>query len=286
VVVENLNQTFARLTETLPCSLRHVARELPLRLQLTSKPDATWEDFVQLEPNRDLPNWVVEDSDRNTEPFTIAHHCAAVFGILADRLADGQVARTNDLARLRALLLAAWIDALGRALDDERGARSAITRAMRAWQCGIAMERAAFRTQQLTPATYFMLTRLKLDWIVTSASCFVEKRWGIDRARRLRQCYGDLLVALQLRDDALDSVDDRRLHGADVATLLGVTPGALMRAAPRLILRAAASAGESGFFRLSEWMRGYHREADVRLPHPLPLHDELWGLALATCFQS
>ena len=78
-----------------------------------------------------------------------------------------------------------------------------------------------------------------------------------------------------------DAVEDRELHGHDVASALGCSAGALLRVAPKLLGRAAAVAAGAGFTRLALWLAAFaraiaplHREGDQ-------LADELDAIAIA-----
>jgi hypothetical protein len=52
-----IDDSFAELSRALPPDLRIHAVGLPFRLGLTRRPDGGWEDFVRMDPNRDLPRY-------------------------------------------------------------------------------------------------------------------------------------------------------------------------------------------------------------------------------------
>src|SRR4029077_12184159 len=65
------------------------------------------------------------------------------------------------------------------------------------------------------------------------------------------------LVGLQTLDDAIDAEEDRALRGADVAGALRCSTGALVRVAPKLVRRAAATAAAGGFTWVATWLDAF-----------------------------
>src|SRR5207245_91124 len=105
---------FAR---ALPRELREPARGLPFRIGLTARAGDGFEEFVRLEPNRELPCFAVEDprvpgrllvDGERLDRARAAHHLAAAFGLIADRLADEQVTRDPLLVAIRDATRDAW----------------------------------------------------------------------------------------------------------------------------------------------------------------------------------
>ena len=71
------------------------------------------------------------------------------------------------------------------------------------------------------------------------------------------QAHDLFLLGLQLIDDVVDARQDRELRGGDVANAIGCSPGALVRAAPKLLQRAASVAGEGGFSWFAAWLEQF-----------------------------
>lgn len=245
-------------------------RALPREVGLPVGDDGeAWDRFVRLPPNRALPRFALPDAlrDRVTEAslaaFVRAHHHAAYFGIVADRIADLQVARSEALVRARTVLLRAWERALTDAMGEAPAARSLIAEDLRGWRRGLRMEGAAFAARALAPDRYFATVAVRLRWISTSARAMLHALGARDAAGALGRACDLFLFACQCRDDALDADEDRRARGASVPELLGMSPGALVRAAVTMLRRAEEAARGGGLRELAAWLRGFAREADV-----------------------
>lgn len=255
----SIDETYSSLLVDLPRQLHTVASRLPFHLGLSRHSDARWSDFVTLPPNRDLPLFAAPPEHllpADLSRFNAAHHVAAYWGLVADRLGDRQVEPTPELLELREWLLQRWIDALTEATSDRGAAESAVETATRRWRRSLHSERDASAAGCTDLSDYVDATRDKLHWIATSA-CAMYPSPEDPRARSLRLAAELLLVACQLRDDALDDEDDRVLRGAGVASLLGLTPAELYRAAPRVVHGAAFIAASGGHDTLARWLRDH-----------------------------
>ncbi|WP_433936439.1 hypothetical protein AB3662_17325 [Sorangium cellulosum] len=290
----SVDATYRALLPELPLPLREVAARLPHRLGLTASPDGTWEDFVELPPNRDLPFYAAEDparpgalvvSEASLDRYREAHHWAGVFGLVADRLADRQVAPDPALARLRAIFLRAWERALALATGDRRLARGAIADALAAWRRGVAAERRALALGALDPAAYAAITGQKLRWIAATSRCLVAASGDPARALLLQRAYDAFLFALQCRDDATDCAEDAAVRGTSIPAALGYPPGGLFRAAPKVARVAVALAEAGGFQRLASWIAAWARAVDARRAPGIPLQNELAGMIVAGAWE-
>jgi hypothetical protein len=292
--MEGVWQEFAG---SLPPSLRACAATLPFQLGLSSDPRAGWDAYAHLDPIRELPGFAIEPlvagkaiSDAahlqgQLPSYRIAHWHGGFFGVLADRLVDGQDrhAHTSDEDGDPAALLApvqeAWRRALAAATGRRAVADAAIDRAIAAWARGLHRELRARERGSLSVADYVAMTGLKVSWLATAAQCLLEQAGERERAWELSRAFELLLLAAQCLDDAIDADEDERLHGASLPTLLGLGPGALVRAAPPILLLAARRA-ESGFPRFSSWLSA-HAERVRRFPAPGDAaRDALGALAL------
>jgi hypothetical protein len=134
VVMATLSDAWEEVMSSSPTSLRASAESAAELIGL----GGDWDAFVTLAPNRRLPWFAADDGgrpfldDEVLAKFVAAHHRAALFGLVADRMADRQAARTPQLLGLRGLLLEAWQLALGEALGDRAAARRAIGGALQA----------------------------------------------------------------------------------------------------------------------------------------------------------
>lgn len=281
----SIDTTLAELIPLLPAEVRALAPSLPYHLGLCRDPHGRWDDFVTLPPNRDLPSfaaeWPAEPSlgPREVARFSRAHHLAAVWGLVADRLIDRQVLRTEALTLTRRLLLSAWVDALSDATGSRRYARGLIGVSVRRWRSGARLEQRASLARAQSLEGYLTSVHLKLHWIGTSAAAMFSE--SAERSLALRSAVDLFLLSCQLRDDALDDEEDRAQQGLSVAAVLGVHPGVLFRAAPRVVRAAQAEAVRGGFHRLARWLRSHAEQVDQRFMERDPTHDEAAAARLA-----
>jgi hypothetical protein len=89
-------ETYTGIIDSLPTDLREAARLLPIRIGLTDRTDGGFEDYSDNGPLYDMPLYVVDDESVlqtygiEIQQFRKAHHCAGFWGLLSDRIADGQ----------------------------------------------------------------------------------------------------------------------------------------------------------------------------------------------------
>ena len=88
---------------------------------------------------------------------------------------------------------------------------------------------------------YAAIVREKLGWIGAPSQALLQANGDRRRVNAFLHAHDLFLVGLQAIDDVIDTDEDRALRGADVPSALRCSPGALMRAAPKL--RAAGRAG-------------------------------------------
>lgn len=263
--MDDLEASWRRRAATLPHHLREVAAVVPLRLRITERDEQGWGDFVQLEPNRDLPAYALEDGSGVTADelarYSEAHRCGGYHGLLLDRLADGQAEGAEALAELLAHAREWWRDSLVYAVADPRLADAAIESSLRVWRAGTIMERRALtvrngRGAPLAPERYVWIVCAKLRWIGVAARLMVRAAAGPARARAFRRVHDRFLLGLQCLDDAVDGDEDRALFGRDYASALDVPPEALVRAAAVFTRQAEALARRDRFDRFAAWLAG------------------------------
>ena len=89
------------------------------------------------------------------------------------------------------------------------------------------------------------------------------------------------LLGLQAIDDVIDMDQDRALHGSDVPSALHCSAGALVRAAPKLVQRAAATAAAGGFTWFATWLDAFARAISSWRLAGDALNDELDSIGIA-----
>jgi hypothetical protein len=289
-----MDVTYRRITQHLPVPLRDYGKTLPHRLGLTRWTDGHWEDFWVLDLNRDLPGYVAEDPDRPgtllVSPETLAnyraaHHCAAIHGLISDRLVDRQVEPDMGLLLFRGIFLRAWERELTAALGDRSLARKALARSLVSLRRGTALELRTTAARQMDVATYAVQTREKLRWGGTAAWCLLRHAGQPERAALLERSYDVFCFALQCLDDALDCEEDERTRGTSIPAVLGIPEGALVRALPPLLDTAMALAKEARLGRMVTWMDGFSKLVRGIQPGGDPTENEVLGRRIATIAQ-
>jgi hypothetical protein len=89
------------------------------------------------------------------------------------------------------------------------------------------------------------------------------------------------LIGLQTIDDVIDMDEDRALRGADVPSALRCSAGALVRTAPKLVRRAAATAAAGGFTWFATWLDAFAGAISSWRLAGDALNDELDALGIA-----
>ncbi len=264
--IHGMDATYQRLTQCLPEPLRQYGGSLPYRLGLTRWRDGRWEDFWVLDINRDLPGYAAEDPNRPGHllvsqevlaHYRSAHHCAAIHGLIADRLVDRQVVPEMGLLLYRGIFLRAWEHELAAALGDWRLARQALARALISLRRGTALELKTMARRRMDVATYAVQTREKLRWGGTAAVSMLRHLGQPERAALLERSYDRFCFALQCLDDALDCEEDERTRGTSVPKVLGTPEDVLVRALPPLLESAIRLAEQARMIRLATWMQGF-----------------------------
>lgn len=274
--VGGIDSTFEAFLSRLPRALREAGENLPYRVGLVPTPDATWEDVVVLEPNRDLPAFAAEDPERPSEllvsgekleRFREAHHLGVVHGFLWCSLGRGRVKVDPHLVALRRALRRAWEEALAQATGGDLGrelARGCVAQTLAATRRGMALERRALARGILDAAAYTVMVREMTGWLGATAQHMVLWLAGRKRAQLLRQSYERLLLALRCLDDAFKGLE-AQASGADVWPDR-LPPGELLTAAPRVTRQASQTARIGGFHRLADWLDTFARTVDGMKP--------------------
>jgi len=286
----SIDGTFRDLTASLPESVQPVLSGLPHRLGLTSSAEGQFGDFVRLHPNRELPIYAAEDSSSldgeqmspdRVASFQRAHHLAAFYWLVRDRLADGQVTTDDKLAQACELLRQQWVETLTAATEDPGVAQYLIEEVTEDWERGVRDEKQTLRRGVTTPGVHGRMVVDKLRWISSASVALLLDSGQLERAQLFRRAYDLFVLALQCIDDVNDQKEDEALYGSSVPAALGCSTGTLMRAAPKLAARAAAVAAEGGFGRFATWLGVFARALGTWRPEGNPIADELGAIALA-----
>jgi hypothetical protein len=262
---------------------RDIFRALPYRLGITDRPDGGWQDYVHHPPLFDLPGYAADLCVRPIRPTRLeqhrrSHHLAGFYGLLIDRVADGQVALDPNLRADGTWLRRAWEDELARALGSLPCARRRIGQTLSRWRKAIAWERAAVSARLLKPDAYREIVALKVDHLFLAANTMLESLEAPPSVRaHAHDVFNRVFLALQCNDDATDAADDKEVAGANTAELLGIRPSALRRSGVH-VLDSACRLAEQTWPRMAAWCRRVQRDIDALVPPREALIAELGAM--------
>jgi hypothetical protein len=286
----SINLVYQELVCSFPPEYRSLANELPYRLGLCATPEDSWEGFVQLEPNRDLPYFVAQHP-REPEQFILPSerlalfHRAHMYGgfnfLLSDRLADQQVTPTRALCELQKLLFSAWSQSLHDASLAGEFTQIQLQTAQQRWQIAVQREQAALHSKEITLANYIEIVHDKLSWIRTSAICLLFAAKETARIPAFCRAHSLLLLSLQCLDDADDQREDLITRGCSIPQALNLPPQSLIRASPKIARLAADIAREGGFLRLAMWLDARAHAVDHPIPSETSLQNEMAAFVLS-----
>ena len=234
--------TWEWLIERRASRERALTRVLPYRIGITSRPDGTWSDYVHHEVLYDLPTVVADVMERDISQrdllhYRRAHHIAGFYGLLTDRIADGQVYQDRSLEREAVWLRREWESALSTACNSGAKARRWIADERRLWKLAVSTEPARLDS----PESYGKHVRDKVGHLWLSTGLMLDEFGAAPAtAAMLRDSFERVMIALQCQDDAEDADEDRALRGVSTAELLGVDASTL-HATAALVLREIAT---------------------------------------------
>jgi hypothetical protein len=128
---------------------------------------------------------------------------------------------------------------------------------------------------------YAAIVREKLSWIGAPSQALLHASGDPRRVTTFLHAHDLYLVGLQALDDVIDANEDRALRGADVASALHCSPGALVRAAPKLVQRAAVTAAAGGFTWFATWLDAFAGAISSWRLAGDALNDELDAIGIA-----
>ena len=284
----DFDETYRWLVDGLPAQLREPARRLPFRLGLAKSPDGPWGDFVRLHPNRELPLYAAQApsgalglSADDLGPFLRAHHLGAFAWLVRDRLEDGQVQAEDHFLELAEIFELRWREAIVDGTGDAGLAEGLFRRATTRWQRGTRAEKKVLAAGSMRAPIYAAIVREKLGWIGAPSQALLRASGNPRRLMPFLHAHDLYLVGLQALDDVVDMDEDRALRGADVPTALHCSAGALVRAAPKLVKRAAATAAAGGFTWFATWLDAFAGAISSWRLAGDALNDELDSIGIA-----
>lgn len=261
-------RSYKTVLEHLPVDRREEGIRLPYEIGIAKDKNGGWEDYSSSAPLYDMPLYVLEnagtldsiDSSRIVEPFRIAHHCAGFYGLLCDRLADGQCDKSEMTDYFKNHFRSCWVKYLAIAAKQrEQVMCSIVESVIDLWEQGIQMDKRLIGSGKMTVISYAELIILKVRWL-SLASIYLLKALGqIQRIPEFQLVFNLMLLGMQCRDDAVDHQEDTLLNSMSYPKALGVSPGALYRAGASLLRRGIHEAEEFHFHRLASWLGRHHQ---------------------------
>jgi hypothetical protein len=285
-----IDSTYQEVVARLPRYLRKPARTLLLELGLARTPDEGWADVFRLAPCLDLPLFTqLEDRPRDTptlDAFRRAHHCACFYSVLVDRMADEQAATTPERERLAAHFQEHWRHGLTEAHGHREQAVWTVDHGARALHCGTRLERAALSRKTMGLRRYGYSILLKLGWASAASECLLRHQVEQYRVGLFLRAFQLLALALQVVDDAEDSIEDETVRGISFPAMLGFAPAAFFTAGSLLTHAARSAASQGGFERFTQWLTDRSAELDqLRRKHIRP-EDNLAGMVISSSLES
>ena len=264
---ELIAQSYERMLRKLPGHLIGVARTMPFRLGIASRPDDGWDVFTSHPPMYDLPRFAVDMaahrgmpiSRQQSDLFGHIHRCACFFFLTYDRFLDGQAEPGPEEQSLLRHFRRHWemrlLDACG---NGAASTLQAIETDIDIFKAGAASQSSALREKQLSVPHYANTSIQKAQWLTRTTLCMLDATGNSHLCREFRDIFEQVLLAMQCFDDALDIEEDTTLWGCDVPRALGISGEGLRRAATLLLSRAGSQAEEAALLSLSKWISRYH----------------------------
>jgi hypothetical protein len=282
------DETYRWLVDGLPVRLREPAERLPWKLGLTRSPDGRWSDFVRLHPNRELPLYAAQAPDGelgltavDLSHFLRAHHLGAFAWLVRDRLEDGQVETDDHLLELAEVFDQRWREAIIDGTGDAALAGTLFRRATARWQRGTRAEKSVLAAGSMRAPIYAAIVQEKLGWIGAPSQALLQASGDPRRLTPFLHAHDLFLLGLQAIDDVIDMNQDRALRGSDVPSALHCSAGALVRVAPKLVRRAAATAAVGGFTWFATWLDAFAGAISSWRLAGDALNDELDAIGIA-----
>lgn len=238
------DQTWGYVVSSRDPAFRQLTRVIPYRIGISPRPDGNFSDYVREPLMFDLPALVAVETDIPTDElqrWTRAHHCAGFYGLVTDRIADGQVVPDAALRADQAWMFECWVSHFAIACGDLDEARSRIERERAQWTAAVERERSWSRGVRISIEDYGRVVRAKCAFLWVTAEAMLEHGGvPLHRVAQIREAFERVMIALQCCDDARDGDEDREMRGASTAELLGVDEHSLNAAAALLLQRTTA----------------------------------------------
>ena len=258
-VPPGVDELYADFVRALPEDLRAAASALPFVLDLAPSPDVPWSQVFShaitlgaprlvAEAMPGLPESAVRDAER-------AHLLAIIEAFGTDRLLDGQVESSDELAGVLARARDARDEAIARVIalvGTERDPEIAFARADAETASAIRDEGAILRHGDAVTWSRYLAVSHGKQRLGLPASLALARAagWDARRRRSLARLLDAVWLGLQLHDDVVDWESDLSRGGAWAASLAAhVAPRADPRDRKTIPVSARRLVLESGVLR-------------------------------------
>lgn len=226
-----IDALYADFVATLPAALARPAALLAVTLGLAPSPDVPWSEVFAHEVTLGAPRLVAEAMPETpgavVRDAALAHLLAIVEAFGTDRLEDGQVEATAELAALLAHARRARDDALARVTPEV-----SYEPAERETLAAVRAEQAVLRGGGGVPFPRYLAIVHGKQRLGLPASMGLARAagWDMPRTRSLARLLDAVSEALQIHDDVIDWEEDLGRGGAWAASLAAsVVPSVVVR---------------------------------------------------------
>lgn len=204
--------------DRLPPELRSAGRELPFRLGLVPRPSIPWSQAFKHAVTLQAPELLMDGAAgadaRLVDRAVLAHLLAVIEAFGADRVADGQVVASRELASVLEQVRLARDEALFE-LDGEHAIEFA-SEADRRTREAIVSEQQRFSVDDPVPFSVYEAISSDKQAVGLTAGVTLGKAlgWRAARTELVRSTLINIALGLQFQDDVVDWEADFLRGGA------------------------------------------------------------------------
>ncbi len=213
-----IDALYASFLDRLPPALQSAGRELPFRLGLVPRPSIPWSQAFKHAVTLQAPELLVEGSPgasaRLVDRAVLAHLLAVIEAFGADRVADGQVVASRELALVLEQVRLARDEALFE-LDGHSAVELAAD-ADRRTREAISSEQQCFGEGNPVPFSLYEAISSGKQAVGLTAGVALGKAlgWRASRTELVRTTLMSIALGLQFQDDVVDWEADFTRGGA------------------------------------------------------------------------
>ncbi len=275
---DSIDIIYKELYHQMPVDLKKYADFLPYFLGISDKFDGTWNKFINLDVNQNLPKYILN----NTNKLVLhAHHIGGLFGIVLDRLVDEQGIKNQITLGFKYYTLREWIKSLNCVIYDRKLIRNTIAKTICIYRKGIQYEKSLIKKRKATFEEYTRMTFWKLYWIEITTRLILIQTKEKSFLESFEISYFLFLCSCQCMDDLSDCEEDKKRFGLSYIELLGSTKEDFFLIAIYLLESAYEYAKRSSLNKLAQWIYDHKKKYDNLWPLSLTIKNKLTCLIQA-----